>query len=147
MVVLTAAPDFATDADSNPTSAWNYRWEIVFTQRSSTESPHTYETRETARTVDELVEKVLHKSYDPRIVSFSYYRYAELDIDAAPTECSCCGELFRDTPPQQLWRTCSCGAAHVLYACVVCGVSQVYPAPTLSCTTQAAPLPPLEAAA
>jgi hypothetical protein len=121
---------------------WTYRWEVILTWRSSTESLITYETRRTVRTADELVDIVLHSSYDPRIVSYSYHRYTELNLAAAPSECSGCGEAFADTPPRQQWRTCVCGA-HVFYTCAACGSGQVYPVPSAGCS-EAAPFPPLE---
>jgi hypothetical protein len=144
-VVVTQTADHARNHTAALASdVWTYRWEVVLTWRSSTESLHTYETKRIVDSPDALVDVVLHSSYDPRIVSYTYHRYTELNLAAAPRECSGCGEPFADTPPRQQWRTCVCGA-HVFSTCVACGNPHVYPVPTANCS-EAAPFPYLESA-
>jgi len=139
-VVIAPTADHARNHIACATAeVWTYCWEAVLTWRSSTDSLATYETRHTMTSVDELVELVLHSSYDPRIVSYSYHRYTELNLAAAPTECPQCREPYADHPPRQRWLSCVCGA-HIVYNCVACGSRQIYPVPTVECS-DTAPFP------
>ncbi|MEU8819987.1 hypothetical protein [Actinoplanes sp. NPDC048796] len=123
----------------SPADAWVFRWRVTFTLRLDSRS--TYETHRTVNTPDELCDLVLHSSMDPRIVAYSYHRYAVLDTGAAPTACRWCDEAFTDTPPQREWRNCSCGV-HVVVTCAVCGSGDIFPRPSHACTLCAASAEP-----
>jgi hypothetical protein len=125
--VEAAAPDH-TPATSD---AWTFRWKVTLTMRL--DSISTYEVQRVLNTPDELCELVLHSSMDPRIVAYTYHRYAALNTSIAPDACRWCDEPYDETPPRQEWRNCTCGV-HVIYTCTACGSGDVFPLPTHACS-------------
>jgi hypothetical protein len=111
----------------SPGEVWQYRWEMTLTVRSATQITVR---RIVVDSPDRLAELVLHTSYDPRIVSYRYHRYLELDMSRAPTACATCAEPYTGAAPTR--QSCSCGG-HEIYACSVCGTDQVYPRVENSC--------------
>jgi hypothetical protein len=114
-------------------SMWRYRWDLTLTWRSLTDSPNrAWESRIITRSPEELCQLVMRTSYDPRIVSSRYERHAELDMSEAPDACTSCAEPYDDLAPRRHWRDCSCGG-HLVFECIVCGHSQLYPTLDLGC--------------
>ncbi|MGW4944451.1 hypothetical protein ACWEOZ_22995 [Actinoplanes sp. NPDC004185] len=139
---MDAAPDHRNIRDAAaPADAWNFRWKVILTLRL--DSLSTYETHRTVNTPDELCELVLHSSMDPRIVAYSYHRYATLNTNTAPTSCRWCDEPFTEMAPRQEWRNCTCGV-HVIYTCTACGSGEVFPRPSHACTESVADLKELD---
>src|SRR5690349_1706227 len=107
--------------DARPPTAWRYRWRITLTRRTNGMSNTTTEHTFTVTSPDELCDVILHTSYDPTIVAYTYHRYT-----APPIACPTCGEPYTDTTPNQQWQACACGG-HLVTSCTACGEAQAHP--------------------
>ena len=119
---------------TTPGQLWHYQWDITFTFRAREDSPtgQALSSHVSVSDPDELVDIILHTSYDPRVLSYYYERKAALDMSAAPRACPACAEAYDPASPRQWWRTCDCGG-HMVYQCVMCGREQLYPDLAATC--------------
>jgi hypothetical protein len=112
-----------------PDTLWRYRWDIVLTSVEA--SGRVKLIQRVAHTADELSDIILHTSYDPRIVNYTYSRQAELDTSGAPSTCASCGSPYRSpsaypAASAQEWQECSCNG-HFILVCPGCDEMSVYP--------------------